>query len=125
KVRLESKSQAKLELARGAERIHSRAVAYAERVVAAGVRVVGIAFPLAGCGAVDRAVTSSEQNPVQSIGRQVEIGEVEQVVEANTRLYGHPFKDRVTPLQFQVPRAQPGEVHLIGRSQINGGSNSS
>src|SRR6266849_4622427 len=101
--KLEGEFQTKLDLPLCADTVHAGAVADSERLV------------ISLRGAVNRTTSRAEQQTIHRVRGQVEIGEVEQVVEAHARLESYPFSERVPPGQSEIERPQPGEVHLPTR----------
>lgn len=97
---LEGQPQAELDLPLRAQRVHARAVADSELLL------------IRPRGSVDGACAGAEQDTVHRVWWQVEVGEVEEVVEADVGFDGKSLRNRVPPCQLQVSGAQPTETNL-------------
>ena len=65
-------------------------------------------------GAVDRTISSPEQNAVHRIRRQVEVAEVGQVIEAHARLDDEPWPAGAGSITGPTTqRLQVGEDHQV------------
>ena len=85
---LEHKPQTEFDLPLRSQSINARTVADAECFVVSLGR------------AVNRTSSSSEQNTVHGVRRQVEVAEVWQVVEAHARFDREAIFERVPPREF-------------------------
>src|SRR5882724_5480722 len=97
---LESELQTKLDLPLCTDTVHAGAITHPERLV------------ICLRGAVNRTTSRAEQQTVHRVRGQVEIGKIEQVVEAHARLESDSFCERMPPSQSEIERAQPGKVYL-------------